>query len=243
MTTLHTFHDGSVLKKITARALIAIPIWKGNPILNTDHVTKIQKDVGTHVNLLDSGYCIIHYPESDAAGKEVTGSYIIDGQHRAAVLRTYYAPPCFEPDFELLVKEKTVASESEAISYFNVLNSVKPQQWAHDKKLIANEYIVGMEALFNTTKRCPMIRQGITHRPYLSVDKLRDQLILYNVKPDTEHIKAFLTKVQGWNKRKCEEAQISLALHSEHKDASMWSRALEVGFMLAMDFSWLSLLS
>lgn len=239
MASLHTFHDGSTLRLLSAKSLIKIPIWKGNRILNTEHVAAIQAAIGPRINELDSGYCIIQVPELDAANKELLESYIIDGQHRAAVLKAHFEPPCFDDDFNVVVRVKRVASESEAISYFNAINNTKPQQWKHDKKLVANAYIVAIEADYNT-KKLALIRPGATCRPYLSVDKLREQLMLQPLDP--ERIASFRTRLIEWNRKKCEETQLVLSLQPDHKDARMLTRAVEVHFLLAMDFGWTTLL-
>jgi len=239
MTSLHTFHDGSTLRTVPAKSLIGIPIWKGNRILNTEHVSALQTALGSRVKELDSGYCVIQVPEVDAGGKEVVASYIIDGQHRAAVLKAHFEPPCFEEDFDVVVRFKRVHSETEAISYFNAINNVKPQQWKHDKKLVANAYIVALEGDYNT-KKLALIRPGATCRPYLSVDKLREQLLLYPLDPD--RVTTFRARVAEWNRKKCEETRLLLAMQSDHKDTRMLARALEVGFLLAMDYGWTLLL-
>ena len=242
MDCIHTFHDGSVLRKMSAQALVAIPVWKGNRILNTEHVANLRKAIGAKIHLLDSGYCTIQYPELDAADNEVMQTYIVDGQHRAALLRDHFQPPCFEADFTVLVREKTVRNETEAIGYFNAINNCKPQQWQHDRKLVANAYIVAIESAFNKVKGWAAIRQGATHRPFLSIDKLREQLLLQKLNPDSEAMTLCLQKLIQWNKKKCEETQIRLAMEPDAKEAKLWSKALELDCMLAMDFSWITTL-
>ena len=236
---LHTFHDGSVLKVIKASTLIATPVWKGNRILDSTHVTALQTAIGSNIKSLDSGYCIVQYPELDASENIVTASYVIDGQHRRAVLKAAFETPfAFEADFDVVVMEKHVTSESEAITYFNAINNSKPQQWKHDKKLLANNYLLALEGEFNVKKRHPLIRLGETRRPYIASDKVRDQLVLLDLKADTGSVMAFLAKVKTWNRKRCEEVQIRIAMEPDMKDAAMWSKALELEFMLAMDFGW-----
>jgi len=242
MDSLHTFHDGSVLRKISAQTLIGIPVWKGNRILNMEHVAHLRKAIGSKIHNLDSGYCTIQYPELDAADNQVIQTYIVDGQHRAALLKEHFQPPCFESDFSVLVREKTVNNETEAIAYFNAINNCKPQQWQHDRKLVANAYIVAIEAAFNKMKGWPAIRQGATTRPFLSIDKLREQLLLQKLNPDPECMTICLQNLNTWNRKKCEETQIRLAMEPDAKDAKLWGRALELDCMLAMDFSWITAL-
>jgi hypothetical protein len=140
------------------------------------------------------------------------------------------------------VRQKTVKNETEAIRYFNAINNSKPQQWQHDPKLVANSYIVAMEGVFNQVKGWAALRQGATHRPFLSTDRLREQLLLHKLNPDPEAIAACLQKLSEWNRRKCQETQLRLAMEPEAKDAKLWAKALELECMLAMDFSWITVL-
>jgi hypothetical protein len=87
---IHTYHNGATLHKITVKELLKIPIWKGNRILDLAHVAEIQKAIGSNINHLDSGYYIVEYEELDATNTPVLQSYIIDGQHRAAVLKEHF---------------------------------------------------------------------------------------------------------------------------------------------------------
>ena len=71
---MHTFHDGSVLKVISAKELVKVPIWKGNRTMDVEHANKIR-DAITKVESLDSGYRIVNYEEADMSGKLVRQSY------------------------------------------------------------------------------------------------------------------------------------------------------------------------
>jgi len=214
-------------------------VWKGNRILDSTHVATLQAAVGTNLKTLDSGYCIIQYPELDASNNIVMASYVIDGQHRRAVLKAAFDTPfSFEADFDVVVRETHVSSESEAITHFNMINNVKPQQWKHDKRLLAHNYIVALEGEFNKRKRHPLIRLGDTRRPYISAEKVREQLVLQDLKSDTGSVMAFLAKVKAWNQKECDKAQMRLAMEPDMKEASLWSKALEFECMIAMDVGW-----
>jgi len=238
MTTLHTYTDGSTLRRMSARDLIRIQIWRGNRILDLEHANQIQRAIGTRIQSLDNGYRIVKYYEEDAAGRPILQSYVIDGQHRVHVLREHYNSSLCEPDFELTVTEKHVDSESEAIAYFNALNNVKPQCWKTDKNLLANQYITELELLVNTRRRQPLIRPSNTHRPYLSSDRLRDALLLFADLLTDTGAKPFATGAVELNKTLLSEAKrhhdLESIMNPKHKDAALVGKAIGLGFMLGV---------
>jgi hypothetical protein len=56
---------------MSARALIRIPIWKGNRIIDLEHVKNIKDSVDYRAYLLDSGYRTIQYDEVDETNTPV----------------------------------------------------------------------------------------------------------------------------------------------------------------------------
>ena len=110
---LHQYNDGSVLKKMSARELVSIPIWNGNRILDKEHASKIKEAIGNNINKLDSGYTVIRYNEDASDGRVVLSSYLIDGQHRASVIRDFYNSTICEPDFQLTITEKWIINVDE----------------------------------------------------------------------------------------------------------------------------------
>ena len=124
--TLHIYTDASKLKLTTAKTLIQIPIWKGNRVKDRMHIALLKEAIGSNIHYLDKGYHIIKYNETDATGREVEQSYIIDGQHRASVLLEHFNSTLCEPDFPITYTEVCVANEADAIAYFNKINNVKP---------------------------------------------------------------------------------------------------------------------
>jgi hypothetical protein len=229
---MHTFHNGSVLRVCTAKELVKIPIWNGNRTLDKEHANRIRDAVGSAVTQLDSGYHIITYNEPDTTGTPVRQSYIIDGQHRAHVLREHFLSGMCEPDFPVVVTEKSVESEADAIEYFNAINNVKPQRWRTDPAILANQYIAELERTFNGKTK--FIRPN-TVRPYLSVEKLRDVLKenITNLAQEPAAIRAFCQRVLAKNQQML--AQSDMLLLSGHKDSRYYERASEVKFMLAVD--------
>lgn len=236
---LHTFSDNSVLKRINVKELIMIPVWRGNRHIDTGHANLIKADIGDNITSLDSTiFRVIKYKEG-----MTLQTFLIDGQHRQYVLRKYFEETLCVPTFEVLVIEKVVEEESDAIEYFNTLNNVKPQ-FENDPKLLANKYIYALEKLYNKTKATSMIRpEGkTTRRPFLSSDRLREVLEenVRNLKQSKEFIERFVRRVEAWNTRKLKEIEEE---GPTDKNKAMIEACLTKKFALAMDPSlpWVSL--
>jgi len=234
MSILHTFHDGSLLKCISVRELLAIPIWKGNRILDMEHAAKLKGSVGSNVQSLDSGYKIVKYNEETTGGELVEQSYIIDGQHRSYVLREILDEMLCPPNFPVIVTERKVETELEAIEYFNQLNTVKPQSWDADPNLIINLYIAALERKFNVNKK-RLIRQGVAHRPFLSTDKLRAKLQkIKGLKFGATDIQNFVERVVAHNLIMKTQYQVKMAL-DKCDDEKFIQKADTLEFYLALD--------
>lgn len=229
--SLHTLHDGSILRIICAKDLIKIPVWQGNRIIDHSHVAKIKNTV-KNIQNLDFGFRIVSYNEVDAGGNNIRHSCLVDGQHRHRVLYDHFHENLCEPDFHVLVIEKEVKNESEIITYFKELNNQLPIQWKSDPQMVANEYIKALCVAFNTKKE-QMIRSK-TNRPYLSVDRLREKLVLSALKESPEEIQAFVSRVILWNQKSVAEWAV-MALQAKKVMADMMKKAAEKKFMLALD--------
>jgi hypothetical protein len=234
MNILHTFHDGSVLRCMNVKDLLTLPIWKGNRILDKDHVAKLKAAIGSNIQRLDSGYRIVKYNELNTENEWVEQSYIIDGQHRISVLRDFFSTAICPPEFTVVVVERKVGSELEAIQYFNELNTVKPQSWNTDPNLIINQYIAGLEKRFNTRKR-QLLRQGVAHRPYLSIDKIRTKLQeIEGLRYSPELVEQFVERVVAHNLILKNQYQIGMAL-GKSQDEKFVQKADGLEFYLALD--------
>ena len=233
---LYKYNDGSIIKLMSAKELISIPVWKGNRILDKEHASKIKEAIGNDINRLDSGYTIIKYNEETSDGRLVLSSYLIDGQHRAHVVRDYYNSTICEPDFQLTITEKFVESESDAIEYFNSINNTKPQHWKTDPNLLINNYIRALETHFNKGKKIKFIRSDATKRPYLSVTSLRDAFNnnIDHLKYTQNDVQKFIQRVDNFNKNTIERLRIEL-LESNVRDEKMKERIIDLEFSLAYD--------
>jgi hypothetical protein len=241
---LHTYNDGSSLKVMTSRELVTLPIWKGQRILDKTHSDSIKAAVGSNVKYLDSGYSIVKYKEENADGNTVTSSYLIDGQHRASVIRDYYKDTICEADFNVTVMEKEVETETDAIEYFNKINNVKAQQWRMDPNLIINNYIGALEKVYNKNKKCPLIR-STNVRPYLCSANLRE--VLSNntklLKNTNDAITKFVEASVKYNKELITKFSIDLTQENS-KESKLKQRAVDVNFALAYDtkLKWVNIL-
>lgn len=232
MKVIHTLNDGSTLCTVSAKEFITIPTWNGNRIMDHSHVESIRTAVGKNIKSLDNGYKLALFHEMDATGTPKRQLYIIDGQHRAEVVRQFYRDYPSEPDFEIVVLQKEVDTEGDAVMYFNALNHTKSITWT-DPALLANMYISALEQAFNGKRK--LIRKGATHRPYLSADKVRDALLKRTLKGTKAEIDTFIQRVQEYNTKALKEYETKLAYDIDIKDEALVKKAVECNFALAMN--------
>jgi len=222
---IHTFNDNSLLVKIKAKELVGIPVWKGNRFIDLAHAEHIGNAIEKISNLDSTVFRVVKYTDGINGNMQ---KYLVDGQHRQHVLKKYYEEHYLFPNnFDVLVHEKTVDSEAEAIEYFNAINNVKPQQDC-DPKRMADKYIIALEKTF-----VKLIRFG-TKRPFLSAELLRKGLEenVSMLKQSNEYVQRFITRVEGWNKKKIESYQLGLI---ETKEESILESCIKKGFILAFD--------
>ena len=238
MDLLHIYSDGSKLFKMSASALMRIPIWKGNRIIDLDHVKNIKESIEYKAYLLDSGYKTVQYDEMDENNKPFKKTYLIDGQHRISVVADYFENVQDAKDFSVTVTEIRVDSEADAIEYFNKINNVKPIQFKEDPNLIINKYI--QRLLTSYPVKSKLFRNGATKRPYLSVDKFRDALLkrVDNLKKIS--IEKFIKECKITNTKIIQELEIR-SLNENEKELKIILKILELDFGLAWDdkFKWL----
>lgn len=230
-TFLHTFSDGSILRKISARDLVKIPIWKGNRILQQDHKQSISQSLLHGVKSLDiKPFHIVSYPVEEDDYEEIQ-SFVVDGQHRQSILKDSN-----DLDFDVLIVEKKCESESDVIEYFKILNHTRAIEWKDDPILVANRYISALEKAFNTNKE-KRIRVKATHRPYLYVETLREELLKRKVSHTGKSPDQFVAFARQVNQEMLEK------IRSKLPRELMEERALHLEFCLALDpkFKWLNL--
>jgi hypothetical protein len=232
---LHTFSDGSVLRKMAARDFVSIEVWDGNRNLNLEHKKKIQESLRNGIRSLDlKPFHIVRYPvEDEREGGQSFKTYIIDGQHRTSILKDAFQQNPETLNFDVLVVDYSCSSEEEAVAYFKILNNTCAIQWKEDPKLLTHSFIVAMEKEFNNGK-LKLIRQT-THRPYLSTEKLREAMLKHKVCEKGKKPAEFVEFCKAKNK---ENLEFYKAMKEKDKATE---RFIELGFCLAHDekFKWM----
>lgn len=226
---LFTFSDGSVLRKISARDLVKIPIWKGNRILNQDHKQSIQASLHSVKNLDMKPFHIVTYPVEEGDAEE-TLSFVVDGQHRHSIIKE-----AENQDFDVLVVEKKCDSESEVIDYFKILNHTRAIEWKEDPVLVANKYIAALEKAFNGGKE-KRIRAKSTHRPYMYVETLREELLKRKIGYAGKSPEDFVAFAKKKNQDEMERVR------AKAPKENLEERAIALEFCLALDskYKWLN---
>ena len=176
---LFTSTDGQILGTASAKLVSCLPVWEGNRNILEDHVKDIQQSLGDHVENLNHTIFRVALVKLDTG---VSKHYIVDGQHRAQVLKEYFEKNPFNNDFDALVSIKEFEDEAEIIKYFQDINRVRAIQWKEDPNIIANKYIQVLLDYFQppVKKGKPAIlyfRHGRTRKPYISIDLVRQMLL------------------------------------------------------------------
>jgi hypothetical protein len=234
----HTLHDGAQLTLMSARDLVQIPVWKGNRTLDSAHAIAIRTAIGSNIQALDNVYRIIQYDETNVDGILISQRYLIDGQHRANVIRSHFLTELCSPDFNCVVIIKTVSSESDAIDYFNAINNVKAQKWTEDPAILTNAYLAVLEKTFNTGKHTganAFIRPKKTVRPYANINDIRDILLGLTKPQEKAKIAEFGQRALAKNAELLKAADMMILSAPSKSAGDMIKRASDVGFMLAID--------
>ena len=232
---LFRFTDGSILKSLDAKELSSIDIWHSQRTLDTYHKQTIQKQVQNTIQSLDGSlYHIVRYPPDEEGETDICR--IIDGQHRASILKDYFQEAGIHAKkFQVLVKEKICKTEEEAIHYFKILNNTKAIEWKEDPKLVAQKFMSALLSMFENEKT-KFFRSNKTKRPYVHIEKL--QVIFVNrrigigMKITPEE---FAQKALAWNETKIDH------ILTQASRNTLEDHAISLGFTLGLDdtFSWL----
>lgn len=231
-SSLHTFHDGSELKAMSAKELASLEIWHSQRTLDVNHKNVICHQVENSIQNLDGSlYHIVRYPP-DEESEDIRR--IIDGQHRAAILKEYFEKHPTAESFQILVKEKFCETEDDAIQYFKILNTTKSIEWKEDPKLASQKYLKALLDIFQNEKN-KFFRVSKTKRPFVQLDKLQQALVQHFWQLNRMKPEEFAEEVLAWNERKLE----TLAYMDGR--TTIQNQALEKGFALGLDesFSWL----
>lgn len=221
------FSDGSVLKEYSARALCHVENWNGNRLQDDNHIARISNSLDSIQDLDKQLYTVVLITVD---GQERI--FVIDGQHRIAVLKRYFQALDVE-DFQVLVVEVRCSDESEIIQRFKLLNQTKAIHWREDPVMIANMFVDVLCKEFNKNPKKPLIKPGKTNKPYLSSDRLRQALIQRSVVNWRMTPQEFALRCREINDQKIEDLEDSTTTNK---------RAREMKFALGImdDFEWFS---
>ena len=224
-TVVFTSADGSGYKVLSAKGLAQLDIWNGNRLIDLDHVKRIRESIHGNMKSLNMN------PFRVAVIKQEDGSTrreIIDGQHRAYLIKEYFKNPDSE-DFQVLVAGKTFNNEDDIIDYFKILNNTRAISWKEDPVLCANKYIHALMKEFNIDPKKPYIRSGKTNRPFLSVEKLREAILAKHVLEWKQTPQEYAEHIRDIN------CQLVNGLKLKDSKRDMECRALDYKFALALD--------
>ena len=218
--------DGAVFSTISASRLASIEVWKGNRTLDKTHVERITQDLKKVRDLNSDVFKILCVLEDDIPKK-----YLYDGQHRQAIIKQYFASNFDNDDFDVLISEKICQDESEAIQLFKKSNMTKSIQWKEDPILVANTFVELFTKEFNKDIKNLLVRPGKTKRPFISSDRLREELI-------KRHVVDWKTTPQEFIER-CREINNQQVLELD-SSIPMQKRDRELHFAFGMlDFTWI----
>lgn len=225
--------DKQAIGITTALKLILIPIWNGNRTLDEDHVKEIENSIQSPQELNGT---IIRIAVIKSDNQEEL-RYIVDGQHRATVIKNYYKNNPLAEDFEVLIAEKEFESEGEIVQFFKDMNRTKTIEWKEDPKMIANKYIEALlkefQPITNKKKNSQYFKTEKTKKPYILIDKVRDLMIERHVTHWDITPEEYVKKVLQYN------LTLLQKLFNKPNKSSSEERAMEIGFALAIDDNYL----
>lgn len=231
-TLLFTFADGSTLHSISARRLASFPTWEGNRVLDEGHVTALQASIRDPTEV-QGPFTVMEYPSETVPGR--TEHRIMDGQHRAAVLKRYFESSS-AADFAVLVRRYTGRDHDAAIAIFQQINNAKPMTYrgSETERLHAitaafQKTFIGArksgEALFLVRPTC--------NRPFLSMETLTAAIRLYKIHERMDLTPAdIIHHAESMNTFYAEDPTGHLPLTITR---TMMDRAEEYGFFLGLD--------
>ncbi len=243
MEDINCFFESTDRQKFclySARRISELDIWEGNRLLNEKHVKEIENEIGDNIALLNQGIFRIVGTINENGEKKWS---IIDGQHRAIILKKYFQNP-FNTDFQVIVSYKLYNNNETGciINQFKMLNNVIPIEWKEDPKMKSNEYIAALLEEFQPPilkKGKPereYFREGKTKKPFINIDKVREVLISkYGDKGWTVLKEDFVKSAVEMN------IKLLDTISTKEKQTSLEEKMIDIGFALAADefFLWI----
>jgi hypothetical protein len=225
-----SFTDGSQLHSTTARKLIQVVVWEENRHLDEQHVASLQEAADPRA--LQGPYSIVTYRVEDAPADS---NYLIDGQHRQAVLQRYFAANPTAEDFPVLCRRYFPVDHAAAVEIFKTINTAKPMVYAGSaterlhaiQKALQRAFIAerpGGKPVFLIRENC--------NRPRLNTSHLAAALKTYGIHERADLTPAIIVahaeKMNDWY-----AADVNrIPMHATH---STIDKACEYKFYLGLD--------
>jgi hypothetical protein len=242
----HQFRDGSELIAISARWLINhVPPWEGQRTLQADHVVRLKQSIQNPQDL-EGPYVVAVLRDE---GGPRWG--LVDGQHRAEVLREWFQTQPQIKDFMVVVRLKECASDLEVIELFRTINTQKPMEYELSPEEKQHELVRLLVAEYQRKdkghKLTEMIRSGAKQRPFLATEVLLQQLrqrrFFSADSPGTQSLspQEVADRIVTWNTEKAGNPTAYLATLKGLTD-TLVARAATYGFYLGLDpkLGWLA---
>lgn len=251
---LHSYGDGSELIAISARWLLRCPPWEGQRTIDTNHVRKLSKTI-QHAKELEGPYTVaVIPPEHSIIGdmSDLPRISIVDGQHRAEVLREWFLTQPQSYDFMVVVRLVTCTNDMMVIDLFRKINTVKPMQYEMSPEEKQHELVKLLCANYQRKdtghKLTEMIRTGAKQRPFLATELLLNELRVRRFF-HPESASATMTPqevadaIQAWNVEQVADPDAYIRTVKGITPA-MKAKAIMYNFFLGLDprLQWLSAL-
>lgn len=185
---LFTFTDGSTLHSISAHRLCHFPTWEGNRVLDEAHVGSLIAAI-TDPTKIQGPFTVIQYPSEIVSGS--IEYRILDGQHRAAVIKHYFTSTAAEPvtDFPVLVRRYAGHDHAAAITIFQQINNAKPIVYRGSDTERLHAITTAFQAAFigaRKSKEPLFLVRPTCNRPFLSMEVLTAALRTYKIHERTD---------------------------------------------------------
>lgn len=238
--SLFTYPDGSELIELSSERLRKYEAWVGQRPLSEEHIAAIEENIGGDVTVLNRDYKLVKLRNEESGRVEC---YIIDGQHRAALLRKYP-----EANFSVtaIVYDYTENTMDDVNELFRRINYVKPFMFDDETTLDINK-LAGMVMMHFNQGLGPkdqVIRQVRTRAPYMCIsvitDWLRELAKKYDELPNDKLVMRVLVqanedmieKISGSDESRlmrCKEIGFALILTEPKQWTEAYSLAIDAG--------------
>lgn len=200
-TPLFTFADGSQLRSLSARNLSQTAVWEANRHLDEQHADSLY--TAADPRTLQGLYSIVTYRATSDAATE--SNLLIDGQHRQAVLKRYFAENPTAEDFHVLCRRYFPADHAAAVEIFKAINTAKPMPYAGSSLERLHDIQKALQRAFIADKaggKSTLLIRENCNRPYLNMSHLAEAIKRVGLHERQDlpiaKIVAFAEKMNAW---------------------------------------------